>query len=261
MVWGMKPLIAANWKMNKLPSEVAAWAQDLEAALAGVDMAVDTARLELAVCAPFTHLPALGAALSKGGVAREIALGAQDVSRFHEGAYTGEVSAPMLKDLGVRYAIVGHSERREYHREDDALVRGKLEATLKSGLVPILCVGERLEEREAGQAEAVTLGQLEAALENVPITDAGALVVAYEPVWAIGTGKTATDADAQALCGAIRQKLQQLYPVGSEVRILYGGSMKPDNAAGLLSQADINGGLIGSASLDAEGLAKIAAAC
>ncbi len=250
----MKPLIAANWKLHKLPSEVAAWVTDLHGALE----TANTDRLELALCAPFTHLPALQTAL----VGSSVRSGAQDVSAHDTGAYTGEVSAAMLKDVGVHYVIVGHSERRDLHAEDDALVGAKVKAVLSSGLVPILCVGERLEQREAGQAEAVTLGQLRAALEGVTLTSAAELVVAYEPVWAIGTGKTATDSDAQALCGAIRGELRGLMPeIADEVRILYGGSMKGDNAAGLLAQPDINGGLIGSASLDAASLAKIAAAC
>lgn len=249
----MKPLIAANWKMNKLPSEVAAWADGLQTAFAEVD----PARVEVAVCAPFTHLSVLVEALEGSGVAA----GAQDVSRFHEGAYTGEVSAPMLKDLGVRYVITGHSERRAYHHEDDALVQGKVKMVLLSGLVPILCVGERLEEREAGRAEAVTLGQLETGLQGIWLDNAERLVIAYEPVWAIGSGKSATDADAQKMCGTIRQKLRELYPHLADLRILYGGSMKAENAAALLAQPDINGGLIGSASLNAEGLAEIAAAC
>ena len=250
----MKPLIAANWKLHKLPSEVAAWVTDLHGALE----TVDTDRLELALCAPFTHLPALQTALADGNIRS----GAQDVSAHDEGAYTGEVSAAMLKDIGVHYVIVGHSERRDLHAEDDALVGAKVRAVLSSGLVPILCVGERLEQREAGQAETVTLGQLKAALEGVTLTNAAELVIAYEPVWAIGTGKTATDDDAQALCGAIRRELRNLMPeFADEVRVLYGGSMKGDNAPGLLAQPDINGGLIGSASLDAASLAKIAAAC
>lgn len=249
----MKPLIAANWKMHKLPSEVTAWASDFEAALADTDRS----RFDLAICAPFTHLSALAAALDGTGVA----VGAQDVSSHAEGAYTGEVSAAMLKDLGVRYVIVGHSERRAYHHED-ALVRGKLERVLESGMTPILCVGETLQEREGGRAREVTLGQLRGALEGVALGNAGGLVVAYEPVWAIGTGKTATDADAQEMCGAIRAALKELLPeLGGAVRILYGGSMKGDNAAGLLAQPDIQGGLVGSASLDARSLAQIAAAC
>ena len=250
----MKPLIAAIWKLHKLPSEVAAWVTDLHRALE----TLDTDRLELALCAPFTHLPALQAALSGSSVKS----GAQDVSAHDKGAYTGDVSTAMLRDVGVHYVIVGHSERREYHAEDDTLVGAKVRAVLESGLVPILCIGERLEQREAGQAETVTLGQLRAALEGVTLTSADELVIAYEPVWAIGTGKTATDADAQALCGAIRGELRNLMPeVADEVRVLYGGSMKGDNAAGLLAQPDINGGLIGSASLDVASLAKIAAAC
>lgn len=250
----MKPLIAANWKLYKLPSEVDAWVGALHAALQGVDLT----RLELALCAPYTHLPALQKALSGSSIRS----GAQDVSAHDRGAYTGEVSAAMLQDVGAHYVIVGHSERREYHGESDALVGAKVKAVLGSGLVPILCVGERLEQREAGEAEAVTLGQLRTALEGVTLQNADDLVIAYEPVWAIGTGKTATDADAGTMCGAIRGELRSLMPEPAEnIRILYGGSMKGANAPGLLAQPDINGGLIGSASLDAASLAEIAAAC
>ena len=250
----MKPLIAANWKLHKLPSEMTAWTKELAAELDGVTMA----GLELALCAPYTHLPALHEALTGSGVK----LGAQDVSAYDGGAYTGEVAAAMLKDVGVHFVIVGHSERREYHHEDDALVRAKLEAVLRAGLTPILCVGEHLKEREAGQAEAFTLGQLRAALEGLTFSSAEQLVIAYEPVWAIGTGKTATAEDAEAMCGAIREDLRHLEPtLADEVRILYGGSMKADNAAGLLAQPDINGGLIGSASLEVASLMKIVAAC
>lgn len=250
----MKPLIAANWKLHKLPSEVGAWVTELQGALEAVDMG----RLELALCAPFTHLPALQAALAGS----EIRSGAQDVSAHDQGAYTGEVAAAMLRDVGVHYVIVGHSERRDLHGEDDALVGAKVKAVLNTGLVPILCVGERLEQREAGEAEAVTLGQLRTALGGVTLASADDLVIAYEPVWAIGTGKTATDDDAQRMCGAIRGELRTLMPgLADDIRILYGGSMKGDNALGLLAQPDISGGLIGRASLDAASLAKIAAAC
>ena len=248
----MKPLIAANWKLHKLPSDMDAWVKELHSALESVD----TERLELALCAPYTHLPALGQALT----GTSIRLGAQDVSAHGAGAYTGEVAAAMLKDVGVHFVIVGHSERRAHHHEDDALVRAKVAAVSEAGLVPILCVGETLSEREAGQAETVVLRQLGVALEGFT-PDADALVIAYEPVWAIGTGKTATDADAQAMCGAVRGKLGELTPSADHVRILYGGSMKGSNAAGLLAQPDISGGLIGSASLDAASLAEIAAAC
>ena len=250
----MKPLIAANWKLNKLPSEVDAWVRELSSALEGVELA----RLELALCAPFTHLSALQLALTGS----DIRLGAQDVSAHDKGAYTGEIAASMLKDVGVHYVIVGHSERREYHHENDILVQGKVAAVRAAGLVPILCVGEKLEDREAGSAEAVTLTQLEAALSGLTLASADDFVIAYEPVWAIGTGKTATDDDAQTMCGAIRGKLRELLPdLANDVRILYGGSMKGDNAAGLLAQPDINGGLIGSASLEPTSLATIAAAC
>ncbi len=250
----MKPLIAANWKLHKLPSEMNAWVADLHTALEDVE----TRGLELALCAPYTHLPALEAALAGG----DVKLGAQDVSAHDQGAYTGEVAAAMLKDVGVHYVIVGHSERREYHGEDDALVRAKLKAVQAAGLTPILCIGEKLAARGAGRAEDVTLGQLKAALEGLSPGSAEQLVIAYEPVWAIGTGKTATDEDAQEMSGAIRGELRRLMPdLADNVRILYGGSMKGDNAAGLLAQPDINGGLIGSASLEPASLAKIAAAC
>ncbi len=250
----MKPLIAANWKLHKLPSEMSAWVGDLHTALENIEME----RLELALCAPYTHLPALQSALATS----DLKLGAQDVSAHDQGAYTGEVAAAMLKDIGVHFVIVGHSERREYHSEDDAHVRAKLAAVQAAGLTPILCVGEKLEEREAGQAEAFTLRQLSAALEGLSFGSAGQLVIAYEPVWAIGTGETATDADAQGMCGAVRGELRRLMPdLADDVRILYGGSMKGNNAAGLLAQPDINGGLIGSASLEVASLAEIAAAC
>ena len=250
----MKPLIAANWKLHKLPSETNAWVKDLYTALKDVEMG----GLELALCAPYTHLPALKEALAEG----DIKLGAQDVSAHGKGAYTGEVAAAMLKDVGVHFVIVGHSERRDYHAEDDALVRAKVTAVQGAGLVPILCVGEKLEQRESGEAKAFTLEQLRAALKGLSFKSAEELVIAYEPVWAIGTGETATDADAQEMCGAVRGELRTLMPgLADEVRILYGGSMKGSNAAGLLAQPDISGGLIGSASLDAASLAEIASAC
>ncbi len=250
----MEPLIAANWKLHKLPSEVNAWVKALYTALKDVEVG----GLELALCAPYTHLPALKEALANG----DIKLGAQDVSAHDKGAYTGEVAAAMLQDVGVHFVIVGHSERREYHAEDDALVRAKLTAVQEAGLVPILCIGERLEQRESGEAETFTLGQLRAALGGLSFSSAKEFVIAYEPVWAIGTGKTATNEDAQEMCGAIRGELRTLMPdLADNVRILYGGSMKGSNAAGLLAQPDINGGLIGSASLDAASLAEIARAC
>lgn len=249
----MKPFIAGNWKMNKLPSEAEAWASSF---LKGLQHSPHD-NVDIAICAPFTHLAGLSAVL----VASPVKLGAQDLSAHASGAYTGEVAAAMLRDLGVHYVIIGHSERRAYHHEDDALVHAKVHAAMAAELVPIVCIGESLEQREADQAQAVTLGQLRAALEGVTLSEAKQLVIAYEPIWAIGTGKTATDDDAQEMCAAIRGALRELYPaLADEVQLLYGGSMKPGNAAGLLAQADINGGLIGGASLQEKDMLELISA-
>ena len=228
--------------MNKLPSELSAWVRDLKVASSRKALNAD-----LAICAPYPHLPALVEAV----LGTAVLPGAQDVSAHQAGAYTGEVSAAMLKDVGVKTVIIGHSERRQYHQERDALINTKLQRLQEHGLVPILCIGETLAEREAGATERIVLGQLTACLHGIGLKSATELIIAYEPVWAIGTGKTATAADAQEVCGAIRATLLKLYPALAEgVRILYGGSMKPDNAAELLSQPDINGGLVGGASLE-----------
>lgn len=233
--------------MNKLPSEAESWATNFKDALTHLDV-----EAEILICAPFTHLAGLRTVFMDSPVA----VGSQDVSQHSEGAYTGEVSAAMLKDIGVTYAIIGHSERRDYHFESDALINAKVKKTLETGLRPILCVGESLAQREAGQAESVVLAQLEANLEGV--TNPNNLVIAYEPIWAIGTGKTATSDDAQAMSATIRSALKKLYPSHAEgIRILYGGSMKPSNAKELLGKPDINGGLIGGASLKIEDLVEI----
>ncbi|MBW7916463.1 MAG: triose-phosphate isomerase [Trueperaceae bacterium] len=248
-----QPLIAGNWKMNRLPSEAVSWTREL---LARLDRAPVEAG-ELALIVPYTHLPAM-TSLAFG---TQVALGAQDVSAHEEGAYTGEVSAAMLADLGTRYVVVGHSERRAYHGEDDALVNAKAARVMAHGMVPIVCVGEQRAERDAGRAEEVVLGQVERALQGLAPADPAALVVAYEPVWAIGTGLTATAADAAAMGAAIRRLLRRLLPtVADGVRLLYGGSMKPGNAAELLAQPDVNGGLIGGASLQLDDYLAIAAA-
>jgi triosephosphate isomerase len=236
--------------MNKLPSEVPGWVEDLQQALQGKAIAA-----ELAICAPYPHLPALVTSLAGSAILP----GAQDVSAHRSGAYTGEVSAAMLHDVGVTLVIVGHSERRQYHREDDALVRAKLQRLLEHDLTPILCIGETLSEREGGLTHQVVLGQLRTALEGIALRGAAELVIAYEPVWAIGTGRTATPADAQEVCSAIRATLRDLYPsLAADMRILYGGSMKPENAAELLRQPDINGGLVGGASLEVASFLGIA---
>lgn len=248
-----RPLIAGNWKMHRLPSEAVTWLRSLLGRLEARPMP----QCDLALLVPFPHLPGM-AALAFG---EDVALGAQDVSPHTEGAYTGEVSAAMLRDAGARYVIVGHSERRAYHHEDDALVHAKLQAALGARLVPILCVGERQDERDAGRADEVVLGQLAGALEGIALDDEGALVVAYEPVWAIGTGRTATAADAQQMSATVRAELARRYPrLASGMRILYGGSMKPGNAGELLAQPDVDGGLVGGASLDLNDYLAIAEA-
>ncbi len=239
--------------MHRLPSEAASWTREL---LARLDRSPVTAG-ELALMVPFTHLQAM-TNLAFGSA---LALGAQDVSAHSEGAYTGEVSAAMLADLGVRYVVVGHSERRAYHAEDDALVNAKAGRALEHGLVPIVCVGEKQAERDSGAAEDVVLAQLSRALLGLDLPNAASLVVAYEPVWAIGTGRTATAADAAAMGSAMRRELQRLYPqVAADMRLLYGGSMKPGNARELLAQTDVNGGLIGGASLELDDYLAIAEA-
>ncbi len=242
----MKPLIAGNWKMNKLPSESETWVRDFTIKL----QHIDHNHAEIALCVPFTHIASMTNVL----VATAVRLGSQDVSAYQEGAYTGEVSAAMLKDLGVCYAIVGHSERREYHQESDDVVCSKAQAAMANGLIPIVCVGESLEQRDAGQADDIVVAQLKASLAGISLDKTDDLVIAYEPIWAIGTGKTATAEDAQAM----RTTLNELYPhLAADMRILYGGSMKPGNAQELLSQADINGGLIGGASLKIDDLLAI----
>ncbi|MGL4611115.1 MAG: triose-phosphate isomerase [Trueperaceae bacterium] len=245
----LPPLIAGNWKMNKLPSEAEGWGNTFKDALTHLNV-----NAEVLICAPFTHLAGLRTVFTDSPVA----VGSQDVSQHSEGAYTGEVSAAMLKDIGVSYAIIGHSERRDYHRESDALINAKVKKTLETGLRPILCIGETLTQRESGKAESVVLGQLNAGLNGVTFKNADDLVIAYEPVWAIGTGKTATAEDAQAMSSTIRTALKKLYPNHADgIRILYGGSMKPSNAKELLDKPDINGGLIGGASLKVEDLVDI----
>lgn len=239
--------------MNRLPSEATAWTREL---LARLDRSPACAG-ELALIVPFTHLSALTQLTFGSGVA----IGAQDVSAHESGAYTGEVAAAMLADLGVRYVVVGHSERRSYHGESDAVVNAKTRRALEHGLVPIVCVGEKQAERDAGDAERVVLGQVRDGLEGIAVGAPDSLVVAYEPVWAIGTGRTATAADAAAMGTALRSELKRLYPAtGDGMRILYGGSMKPGNAAELLAQQDVDGGLIGGASLELDDYLKIAEA-
>ena len=245
-----RPLIAGNWKMHKTPSEALTWLGSYLERLA----ATPHAGVDLALAVPATHVAGLAA--RTGG--SDVAIAGQDLSAHDEGAYTGEVSGAMLRDAGASHVLVGHSERRAYHGEDDALVAAKVRAARRHGLVPIVCIGESEEQRDAGDAEAVVLGQLRAALEDLELTSADDVVVAYEPVWAIGTGRTATADDAQAMSAAIRAELRAIAPAHAEaMRILYGGSMKPGNAAELLSRPDVDGGLIGGASLVVDDLVGI----
>ncbi|PYE53078.1 triose-phosphate isomerase [Deinococcus yavapaiensis] len=244
------PLLALNWKMNKTPSEARAWATELAGTFTGQGA-------ELAVMAPAIDLPGVAEAL-RGS---RVAYGAQDVSAHASGAYTGEISAAMLLDVGASYAIVGHSERRAYHAETDEKVAAKTRAALQAGLVPIVCVGEELPVREAGEHVAFTLNSLRGSLEGVDVRDARALVIAYEPVWAIGTGKTATADDAEEMASAIRGELRRsLGDVADRVRVLYGGSVKPANIAEICGKANVNGALVGGASLELDSVLGMAGA-
>jgi triosephosphate isomerase len=243
-----KKLIAGNWKMN---GSLAANEALVRALLAGMGDAACT----VAVCVPAPYLAQLQA-LRSGSV---LEIGAQDVSQHEQGAFTGEVSAVMLKEFGVRYAIVGHSERRQYHGETDALVAEKAKAALAHGVTPIVCVGETLAEREAGKTEEVVKRQM-AAVIHTNGHCISEIVVAYEPVWAIGTGKTATPEQAQQVHAVLRAQLHAASSHSDRVAILYGGSMNAANAASLLGQADIDGGLVGGASLKAADFLQIVAA-
>ena len=243
------PLVAGNWKMYKTPSEAAMLAGAVIKELSAPD------GIDLVVCPPFTALEAVGTVIAGSG----IDLGAQDLHWEKEGAYTGEVSAEMLRDVGCRYVIVGHSERRQYFAETDAAVNKKSGAALASGLTPIVCVGETLPEREAGRANDVVAVQLKGALSGLAPEQVQALVLAYEPVWAIGTGRTATPSQAEEMHANVRRIITDLYgeDVAQAVRILYGGSVKPENARELLGRSDIDGALVGGASLRADSFASI----
>jgi triosephosphate isomerase len=236
-----RKLIAGNWKMN---GSLAANA----ALLSGIKSDLGSAACDVAVCVPAPYFAQGRAEL----VGSPIDLGGQDLSVHESGAYTGEVSASMLLDFGCRYVIVGHSERRAMHGESDQLVAQKAKRAVKSGLIPIVCVGETLAEREAGQTDAVVERQAQAVLEALEVNEVARIVFAYEPVWAIGTGKTATPQMAQDVHAMLRRKTAARNAAAAEtLQILYGGSMKPENAAELLAMPDIDGGLIGGASLKA----------
>ncbi|MEV0164669.1 triosephosphate isomerase [Nonomuraea fuscirosea] len=248
-----KPLIAGNWKMNLNHFEAIALVQKLAFALNDKDFD----KVEVAVLPPFTDLRSVQTLVD--GDKLRIVYGAQDLSEHDGGAYTGEVSGAMLAKLGCTFVTVGHSERRQHHGEDDELVNGKVQAAYRHSLTPILCVGEGLPVRQAGGHIAHCLGQLDGALRKITAEQAKSIVVAYEPVWAIGTGEVATPEDAQEVCGALRVRLAELYDteVASAIRILYGGSVKSGNVAGIMAQPDVDGALVGGASIDAGEFAKI----
>lgn len=250
---GRKPLILGNWKMHFTHFEALAFVQKLAFTLTSKDF--DAA--DVAVLPPFTALRSVQTLIE--GDKLQLGYGAQDVSPHDDGAYTGDVSGRMLAKLGCRYVLAGHSERRQYHGEGDALVGAKAVAALRHGMTPVLCVGEPLEVRQAGEHVSHTLAQLDGALAEIPAGQAGNLLVAYEPVWAIGTGEVATPDDAQQMCGAIRGRISAGHTdaVAAGMRILYGGSVKPDNMAAIMAQPDIDGALVGGASLDVGDFVRI----
>jgi triosephosphate isomerase len=248
-------LVAGNWKMNLNHLEAISLVQKIAFSLPEKYFA----KVEVAVLPPFTDIRSVQTLVD--GDRLLLRYGAQDVSRYDSGAYTGDVSGPMLAKLGCTYVTVGHSERREYHDEGDELVNAKVKAALKHDVAPILCVGERLEVREAGEHVEHTTAQLIAGLKGLKTELVAKVVLAYEPVWAIGTGRVATPADAQEVCAALRARLAEKYGqnIADEVRILYGGSVKSNNIAELVKQEDIDGALVGGASLDAEEFTKLCA--
>jgi len=245
-----RPLVAGNWKMNgsramaeRLAGEIARGSRDVAA--------------ETAVMPPFPYLDRVRRVVEGS----KVAVGAQDLSEREQGAFTGDVSGAMLVDCGARYVLVGHSERRQLHGETDAVVAAKFAAAYQAGLVPVLCVGETLDQREAGRTEAVVGGQIEAVVETCDAAAFGAAVIAYEPVWAIGTGRVASPDQAQRVHAFVRARLAgHNATIAGQIRILYGGSMKPGNAAELLACPDIDGGLIGGAALDPADFLKIVGA-
>ncbi len=250
-----KPLIAGNWKMNLNHFEAIALVQKIAFALP--DKYYD--KVDVAVLPPFTDLRSVQTLVD--GDKLRLAFGAQDLSPHDSGAYTGEISGAFLAKLGCSYVVVGHSERRNYHHEDDAVVAAKAAAALKHELVPIVCIGEHLEIREAGKHVDHCLTQLHGSLAGLSADQIGTIVIAYEPVWAIGTGRVAGAADAQEVCAAVRKELASLASsaVADGVRVLYGGSVNAKNIGEIIAQADVDGALVGGASLDGEQFATLAA--
>lgn len=244
------PLMAGNWKMNLNHQEAALLVQKLSWTLS--DKRHDYAKVEVVVVPPFTDLRSVQTMVD--GDKLSLKYGAQDVSAQDSGAFTGEISASMLAKLGCTYVVVGHSERRELHAESDELVNAKAHKTVAASMTPIVCVGEGLEVRKAGEHVAYTLAQVEGSLAGFTAEQIGALVVAYEPVWAIGTGEVATPEDAQEVCGAIRARVRELHgdAAADALRVLYGGSVKAANIAGIMAKDDVDGALVGGASLQAD---------
>nr|WP_092074773.1 triose-phosphate isomerase [Dendrosporobacter quercicolus]NSL49293.1 triose-phosphate isomerase [Dendrosporobacter quercicolus DSM 1736]SDN13083.1 triosephosphate isomerase [Dendrosporobacter quercicolus] len=243
------PIIAGNWKMHKTISETTALARELAA------LTADAKGVEVVICPPFTALAAAHEAVAGSAVK----LGAQNMYWEPKGAFTGEIAPGMLSDAGCQYVIIGHSERRQYFGETDQTVNQKLKAAFANNLIPIICVGETLDQREAGTTEAVVGEQVQAGLAGLTEGQAASLVIAYEPVWAIGTGRTASSDDANSVCRLIRATVAKLFGQASadRVRIQYGGSVKADNIAELMAKSDIDGALVGGASLDAAGFSRI----
>lgn len=250
-----KPLIAGNWKMNLNHFEAIALVQKIAFALP--DKYFD--KVDVTVIPPFTDLRSVQTTVD--GDKLRLTYGAQDLSPHDSGAYTGDISGAFLAKLGCTFVVVGHSERRTYHHEDDATVAAKAAAAFRHGLVPIICIGEHLDVREAGDHVDYNLAQLEGSLAGLTAEQVAQAVIAYEPVWAIGTGRVASAADAQEVCGAIRAKLGELSSpqIAEGVRVLYGGSMNAKNVGELIAQPDVDGGLVGGASLDGEQFATLSA--
>ena len=251
-----KPLMAGNWKMNLNHVEAVGLVQKLAWTLD--DKRHDPNKSEVVVLPPFTDLRTVQTLVD--GDRLELGYGAQDVSPHDNGPYTGEISVEMLAKLKCAYVTVGHSERRQYHHEDDALVNAKAKKALSGGVIPIICVGEGLEVRQAGEQVAYCLAQVDGALAGISADDVRTLVIAYEPVWAIGTGEVATPEDAQEVCAAIRSRIGELYSPedADEVRVLYGGSVKSGNVAAIMAQPDVDGCLVGGASLVIDEFSAIA---
>ncbi|MBR5318763.1 MAG: triose-phosphate isomerase [Peptococcaceae bacterium] len=244
-----KPIIIANWKMYKTRAEASAFCRAFLPLIDGQDS------VDAVICAPFTQLDVLAAELAGS----KVGVGAQNFYPAAEGAFTGEVSLPMLQEIGVQYVIIGHSERREIFCEDGPMIQQKVQAAYAAGVQPILCVGEHLEQRNNGLTVSVCSGQMLSAVEGLTEEQMKTLIVAYEPIWAIGTGKTATAADAEEVIGALRQAVAGKYglEVADCVRFQYGGSVKPENIAELMAQPDIDGALVGGASLEPESFSQL----